>query len=186
MNGNKRIAMLHLTSLRWLLGLMVLALPHFLTAQLLSYALDIPEIQGGLQRDGFEEQIHITSFSYGISREEPAGGNRSTLTQGCFLLGKNTDRATPFLFQAVTNNTVFKEMTLTAFQDNLGQYGTIITYKLTNVVVKKWETGAENGETIEEVIGLVPAEINIKYTELEDDGSPGDEFEYTYDFATGS
>ena len=176
--------MLNLIPRHWLLGLLVLALPTFLTAQL-SYALDIPEIPGEVRRDGFEDQIRITSFSYGISREEPAGSNRRTLTQGCFLLGKNTDRATPFLFQAVTNNTVFKEMTLTAYRDDLGQYGTVITYKLTNVVVKKWETGAENGEHIEEVIGLVPATILIKYTELEDDGSAGDEYEYTYDFETG-
>ncbi|WP_116109194.1 Hcp family type VI secretion system effector [Lewinella sp. IMCC34191] len=176
--------MIHVTSFRWLLGLMALVLPLFLTAQL-SYTLDIPEIPGEVRRAGFEDQIEITSFSYGISTEEETGRTSPTVTQGCFLLGKTTDRATPLLFEAVTKHTRFNEMTLTAYRTDARSSRIVITYQLTNVVVKKWETGAENGEGIQEVIGLVPAEVEITYYYYNDDGSLSGEYSYSYDFSTG-
>lgn len=166
---------------RLLVGLLLLILPCLLTAQL-GYALEVPDIPGEETRLGFEDQITISSFSYGVSSDDERGSSRPSVTQGCFLLGKSTDRATPFLFDAVTRHRRFDEMTFTAYRTTEGTVN-LIVYELRNVKITKWETGAEDGTAIEEVIGLVAEEVEVTYY-LQDPSGGLTEYSVKYNFAT--
>ncbi|WP_116126468.1 type VI secretion system tube protein Hcp [Lewinella sp. IMCC34183] len=164
-----------------LVCLLVLILPSMLTAQL-GYALEIPDIPGEETRLGFEDQITISSFSYGVSSDDDGGSSRPSVTQGCFLLGKFTDRATPFLFDAVARHRRFDEITFTAYRTTEGTVN-LIVYELRDVKITKWETGAEDGTAIEEVIGLVAEEVEVTYY-LQDPSGGQTEYSMKYNFAT--
>ncbi|PPK87670.1 type VI secretion system Hcp family effector [Neolewinella xylanilytica] len=166
-----------------LLGLLVFALPNLLSAQL-AYALEIEDIAGELSAVGYEDQIKICSFSYGISSDAGSGRVSPSVTQGAFLLGKSTDRATPFLFAAVARIRRFDEVTLTAYREGAGNQ-VIMIFEFTNVVFTKFETGAEGSEGIDEVIGLLAEEVEITYRYYGNDGALAGTYVERFNFADG-
>jgi type VI secretion system secreted protein Hcp len=59
---------------------------------------------------------------------------------------------------------------------------------LTNTIISKYEVlgvGANDGQVMEESVGLAFEEVKIKYTVQADDHSAGDEHEIEYDLAAG-
>ena len=174
--------MLHLSFLRWSLGLLATALPLLLAAQL-DYALDIPDIAGDVTQSDFVGQIEITSFSYGVEAELDGPRTAGSVSQGCFLLGKSVDRASPLLFAAVTTRRSFPEITLTAYRYNDGNLSLPIVYTFRNVHITKWETGAEGESGIDEVIGIVAEEVEIEYTIYDETGAREGIITTSYNFA---
>ncbi|MGB3800960.1 MAG: type VI secretion system tube protein Hcp [Lewinella sp.] len=168
---------------RCLLGLLLLALPCLLSAQL-AYALEVPGISGELSAVAYDDQIKICSFSYGFATDDAGRGGAQELTQGAFLLGKSVDRATPALFVAAARGKFFDEIILTAYREGGGNQVAIV-YKFTTAVIAKFETGAKDSKGIDEVIGLLAEEVEITYYYYGNDGGLDGTYVESFNFVTG-
>lgn len=155
------------------------------------YYLDIRNIPGEVTVPAYEDQICITSFSWGVRHEASStvggGGGASAANAAEFKFGKSLDRASPLLFGAVANGERFPELTFTIART--GEMGTFVEaiYVLTNVTFTGFQPGGEvdSGQT-KEVISLVAEEVKISHFRQDPDGSPGDETIFTWDFATNT
>jgi type VI secretion system Hcp family effector len=153
------------------------------SAQSVAYFLDIPDIPGNVTMTGYEDQICITSFSYGVSTTDGSGRVSGAVEQLAFRLGKTFDVASPLLFSSCTGRMVLDRVTFTTVVTNPedGSQQPLAEYEMDNVVIVSYQTGGSTDDPGNEVIVLRPERITISHFEA--DGSETTTF---YDFESGT
>lgn len=155
--------------------------------------LKIGDIGGESQRADHEEEIDIHDVIWNVEQGSAAqigkGRSRSRAQVGPIYLRKFTDAASAYLLLACMQGKSFPDMVLSVRKDSGEAHLDYLIITMENVTISKFETegvgAAEDGQMIQEVVGLIFENVTYKYTVQEDDHSAGGEHEITYDIAAG-
>jgi type VI secretion system secreted protein Hcp len=149
------------------------------------YFLKIDGIKGESQDDKHKDEIHVSSFSFGVTNSGTggsnlgSGGGRSNIQDMHFT--KVVDQASPNLFLACATGKHFDNATVTVRRAGEDPQEYLI-YKLTEVFVSSITTsGHEGGGIGQESVSLNFSKVEINYTPQNADGTPGSVNTKSYD-----
>lgn len=156
--------------------------------------LKIGDIAGESRRVQHEDEIDVHDVLWSMknsgSSRSGKGRSRSRAKVSPLVVRKFTDAASPYLALACMQGKSIPEVVL-AVEKGGGDGGAHLDYlviTMTNVRFSKFEVlGVGDGDDgmIEEELGLVFENVEIKYTVQADDHSAGAEHEISYDIAAG-
>ena len=141
------------------------------------YFLKIDGIDGESQDDVHKNEIHVSSFSFGVTNTGTggsnlgSGGGRSNVQDMHFT--KVVDQASPNLFYACATGKHFDTATVTVRRagENPQEY---LIYKMTEVYISSISTsGHEGGGIAQESVSLNFSKVELNYTPQNADGTPG-------------
>jgi type VI secretion system secreted protein Hcp len=133
-----------------------------------------PEIKGEAQQKGFEGQIEILSFSWGVSQaggfSYGTGGTSSQANLQDLSLSFRHGPASPKLMLHCATGKHITSAVLTCLRasDKPEKY---LEITLTDVVISSYQTGGSGDDMPIESMSLNFAEIKEEYFEQKDDGS---------------
>lgn len=133
-----------------------------------------PEIKGEAQQKGFEGQIEILSFSWGVSQaggfSYGSGGTSAQANLQDLSLSFRHGPASPKLMLHCATGKHITTAVLTCLRasDKPEKY---LEITLTDVVISSYQTGGSGDDMPIESMSLNFAEIKEEYFELNDDGS---------------
>jgi type VI secretion system secreted protein Hcp len=141
------------------------------------YFLKIDGIKGESQDDKHKDEIHVSSFSFGVTNTGTggsnlgSGGSRSNVQDMHFT--KVVDQASPNLFLACATGKHFDNATVTVRRAGEDPQEYLI-YKITEVFVSSISTSAhEGGGIAQESVSLNFSKVELSYTPQNADGTPG-------------
>jgi type VI secretion system secreted protein Hcp len=149
------------------------------------YFLKIDGVKGESQDDKHKDEIHVSSFSFGVTNAGTggsnlgSGGGRSNVQDMHFT--KTVDAASPNLFIGCATGKHFPNAIVTVRRagEKPQEY---LTYKLTEVYISSITTsGHEGGGIAQESVSLNFSKVELNYTPQNADGSPGAKNTKTYD-----
>jgi len=149
------------------------------------YFLKLEGIEGESQDDKHKNEIHIESFSHGVTNAGTGGINlgsgagRSNVQD--FQFTKRTDKSSPNLFIACCSGKHIPTATITIRKagENPVEY---LVWKLTEVFVSSYQTGGHGGgDVAQESFSLNFSKIEYKYSPQNADGTLGGAITKTYD-----
>ena len=149
------------------------------------YFLKIDGITGESQDDKHKDEIHVSSFSFGVTNAGTggtnlgSGGGRANVQDLHFT--KVVDQSSPNLFIACATGKHFDTATVTVRRagENPQEY---LVYDLTEVFVSSISTsGHEGGGIAQESCSLNFSKVTMTYTPQNPDGSPGAANPKTFD-----
>jgi type VI secretion system secreted protein Hcp len=149
------------------------------------YFLKIDGIKGESQDDKHKDEIHVSSFSFGVTNSGTggsnlgSGGGRSNVQDMHFT--KVVDTASPNLFLACATGKHFDKATVTVRRagETPQEY---LVYDLEEVFVSSITTsGHEGGGIAQESCSLNFSKVTLTYTPQNADGSPGAASPKSYD-----
>jgi len=149
------------------------------------YFLNIDGIKGESQDSVHKNEIHVSSFSFGVTNTGTggsnlgSGGGRSNVQDMHFT--KVTDSSSPNLFLGCATGKHYNNATVTVRRagENPQEY---LIYKLTEVYISSITTsGHEGGGIAQESVSLNFSKVEITYTPQNADGTPGAKNTKTYD-----
>lgn len=150
--------------------------------------LNFPGIQGDTMSKGFENQIQLDSFQWGVDRaiSSPSGGTRESGAPhvGEITVTKLMDRASPLLLQNSLVGQAVGPVTITFVKDAGTGPIRYAEYTLENVLISGYSVSS-GGDTPSESISLSFTKITFKFTPTNPDGSLGTPIQTTYDLALG-
>ncbi|WP_299560448.1 type VI secretion system tube protein Hcp [uncultured Sulfitobacter sp.] len=155
--------------------------------------LKIGDIAGESQRVDHEEEIDIHDIRWNIEQGSAAqvgkGRARARAQISAIELSKFMDASSAYLALACMQGKSFPDMVLSVRKDSGEAHLDYLIITMENVTISKYEIAGvgdqEEGQMIEEALGLVFENVTFKYTVQEDDHSAGGEHEITYDIAAG-
>ncbi|HLT90212.1 MAG TPA: type VI secretion system tube protein Hcp [Woeseiaceae bacterium] len=127
------------------------------------------DVEGESTRKGFEKQIEIYSFSWGVSNpatigpgSEGAGGGRATLSS--FNCMKATDKASPMLFQFCAQGKHFPKVKLSLNKAG-GDSVTYLTYEFENCFIEsvQWSGSSGGDDRPTESLSIAFGKVTITY-----------------------
>ena len=140
-----------------------------------------PDLEGEARTDGHEGEIDVLSWSWGLSH---AGAMHQTGGRGAgkasvqdLRATKRVDAATPNLVLACLSGTQFRSATLTCLRvdgDGSRLPYLVIAMRRVNITAVD-DGGTSGGEPLAEDLRLNFAEVIVRYTKQNPDGSVGDE-----------
>lgn len=142
-------------------------------------------IDGESQDDVHKNEIHVDSFTFGVTNAGTGGVNlgsgaaRSNVQD--FHFTKGTDMASPNLFIACCTGKHIPTATITIRKagENPMEY---LIYNLTEVFVSSHNTSGHDGSGVaQESFSLNCSKVEINYTPQNADGSAGAKITKTYD-----
>jgi type VI secretion system secreted protein Hcp len=149
------------------------------------YFLKIEGVKGESQDDKHKDEIHVSSFSFGVTNSGTggsnlgSGGGRSNIQDMHFT--KTVDSSSPNLFIACATGKHFPKATVTVRRAGETPQEDL-TYEMTEAYVSSITTsGHEGGGIAQESLSLNFSKIKMVYTPQNADGSPGAKNEKTYD-----
>ncbi|WP_300042646.1 type VI secretion system tube protein Hcp [uncultured Paracoccus sp.] len=147
--------------------------------------LKITDIPGESKRADHEEEIVVSSFSWGVSRAafRNAGGQRESglADVQSLSISKDYDASSPYLALACMKAKNLGETVLTLRKDQGDAHSDYLTITLTNTLVEHYQTsGGGGGNPIDSLV-LSFDTMKIKYIADADDLSQGAEHEIEYD-----
>jgi type VI secretion system secreted protein Hcp len=131
--------------------------------------LKLTDIKGESQVKGFEDQIQIESFHWGVAQEGgiPTGGGTTggVVSRKDFLFTAGSSKASPQLFGALVTGEIIKEGLLTLRSASGGGEGTnFSTIKLTTVQLSAYDqAGSDDGATPMDEFSLRYQKIEFTY-----------------------
>ena len=149
------------------------------------YFLNIDGIKGESQDSVHKNEIHVSSFSFGVTNTGTggsnlgSGGGRSNVQDMHFT--KVADSSSPNLFIGCATGKHYNNATVTVRRagENPQEY---LIYKLTEVYISSITTsGHEGGGIAQESVSLNFSKVEITYTPQNADGTPGAKNTKTYD-----
>jgi type VI secretion system secreted protein Hcp len=140
-----------------------------------------PDLTGEAQTRGHEDQIDVLSWSWGLNQNgtlhQPAGGGAGKASVQDLRLTKYLDAASPQLVLACLAGTQFRRATLTCLR--VGGDGSRIPYVvivMQRVIIRAVDDGGSSGdEPSSEDLSLNFAEVIVRYSKQNQDGSAGEE-----------
>ncbi len=148
------------------------------------YFVKLEGIDGESQDDKHKKEIHVESFSHGVTNAGTGGVNlgsgagRSNVQD--FQFTKFADSSSPNLFIACCTGKHIPTATITIRRagEKPQEY---LVFKLTEVLVSSYQTGGHGGSDIaQESFSLNFSKIEYKYTPQNADGTPGGAITKTY------
>jgi type VI secretion system secreted protein Hcp len=141
--------------------------------------LEGPDLKGEARAAGHEDEIEVRSWSWGLSQ---AGAMHQAGSRGVgkasvqdLRLIKQVDAATPGLVQACLSGTQFQKATLVCLRAGGDGRGIpYVTIVMQRVLITALDD-AGGGEAPLENLSLNFAEVILRYTRQNADGSAGDE-----------
>jgi type VI secretion system secreted protein Hcp len=140
--------------------------------------LEGPDLKGEARAAGHEDEIEIVSWSWGLSQ---AGGMHQAGGRGVgkasvqdLRLIKQIDAATPGLVQACLSGTQFQKATLACLRAGDGGIP-YLTIAMQRVLVTALDDAGGGEAPLVENLSLNFAEVILRYTRQNADGSAGDE-----------
>ena len=149
------------------------------------YFLKIEGVKGESQDDKHKDEIHVSSFSFGVTNSGTggsnlgSGGGRSNVQDMHFT--KVVDASSPNLFIGCATGKHFPNALVTVRRagEKPQEY---LTYKLTEVYISSITTsGHEGGGIAQESVSLNFSKVEVNYTPQNADGTPGAKNTKTYD-----
>jgi type VI secretion system secreted protein Hcp len=149
------------------------------------YFLKIDGIKGESQDDKHKDEIHVSSFSFGVTNTGTggsnlgSGGGRANVQDLHFT--KVVDQASPNLFLACATGKHFDTATVTVRRagETPQEY---LVYDLEEVFVSSISiSGHEGGGIAQESCSLNFSKVTLTYTPQNPDGSPGAANPKSYD-----
>jgi len=149
------------------------------------YFLKIDGIKGESQDDKHKDEIHVSSFSFGVTNSGTggsnlgSGGGRSNIQDMHFT--KTVDASSPNLFIACATGKHHAKawVYLRRAGDKPQEY---LTYEMTEAYISSITTSAhEGGGIAQESVSINFSKVKMVYTPQNADGSPGAKNEKTYD-----
>ena len=155
--------------------------------------LKIGDIVGESRRAEHEDEIDIHDVNWNIEQGSAAqvgkGRSRARAQVDAIRLRKFTDASSVYLALACMQGKSFPDMIVSVRKDSGEAHLDYLVITMENVTISQFETlgvgDEEDGQMIEECVGLVFENVTYKYTVQEDDHSAGGEHEITYDIAAG-
>ena len=140
-----------------------------------------PDLKGEAQSERHEDQIDVLSWGWGLSQSgvmhQAGGGGAGKASVQDLNVTKYVDAATPRLVLACLSGTQFQRATLTCLR--VGGNGSRIPYvviAMQRVIITAVDHGGANGdEPFTEDLSLNFAEVFVRYTKQNQDGSVGEE-----------
>ncbi len=147
--------------------------------------LKIPDIEGESKRSEHENEIVISSFSWGVSRSafRNSGGQReSGLPEvQSISVSKDYDASSPYLALACIKGKNLGEVVMTLRKDAGDDFIDYLTITLTNTLVESYQTGGGGGGNPVDSLSFSFDSIKMKYLQDADDLTKGGEHEIEYD-----
>lgn len=147
--------------------------------------LKIDDIPGESKRSGHEEEIVVSSFSWGATRSafRNSGGQReSGLPEVQSLsISKDFDASSPYLALACIKAKNLGDVVLTLRKDQGDEHSDYLTITLTNVLVESFQTGGGGGGNPVDSVTLSFDTVKMLYIQDADDLTKGGEHEMEYD-----
>jgi type VI secretion system secreted protein Hcp len=147
-----------------------------------------PNIEGGVTTTGFEKQIEINSFQFGIGRGvgSPTGGatNREATTPSVseITLTKVLDEASGNLIKEAYSGAGAATALISFTRTDKGGAVTYLQITLTDTMLSGYSISS-GGDKPSESISLNFTKIETKIIPQNADGTPGTAFPVTYDLA---
>jgi type VI secretion system secreted protein Hcp len=147
--------------------------------------LKLTKIDGESKKKGFENQIDVYDFKFGVSQSasssEGLGGGSAKSDCKDLIVTKLIDKATPILFLHSALGTPIPEAVLTVRKAG-GQALDYLVVTLKDVIVTNVATGGKSeDERVREEISLSYAKITIQYKAQNADGTAGATIVKAYD-----
>ena len=140
-----------------------------------------PDLTGEAQTDGHADEIDVLSWSWGLSQSgamHQAGGRGTGKASVQDLkVTKSVDAASPKLVLACLSGTQFRSATLTCLRV-VGDGSRIpyVVVVMQRVIITAVDDGGSSGdEPLVEGLSLNFAEVIVRYTKQNQDGSAGEE-----------
>ena len=147
--------------------------------------LKISGVEGETSKKGFEKQIEISSFNWGVSQTTTAHGGSSGGTAGKahvqdISFTKTIDKSSPTMIQGCMKGMTFRKTT----GDVQMPY---LIYTLTDCVLSSYSISASNGsEEMHEHFALNFTSIKMEYVVQEKGGTKGGQNTATWDVTTNA
>ncbi len=150
--------------------------------------MNFPGISGDTVTKGFENQIQLDSFQWGVERaiSAPAGGTRESSAPhvGEITVTKLMDKASPPLLQSSLVGQAVGPVTITFVKDTGTGPIRYAEYILQNVLISGYSVSS-GGDNPTESLTLSFTQVTFKFTPTNPDGSLGTPIQTTYDLVTG-
>ena len=150
--------------------------------------MNFPGISGDTITRGFENQIQVDSFQWGVERaiSSPVGGIREAGAPhvGEITITKLMDKASPLLLQSSLVGQAVSPVTITFVKEAGTGPVRYAEYTLDNVLISGYSVSS-GGDNPTESLSLSFTKITFKFTPTNPDGSPGTPIQTTYDLALG-
>jgi type VI secretion system secreted protein Hcp len=126
----------------------------------LALYLHIDTIPGESTTQGHENDIEVTSYSWGLSNHK---GSAKGASFQDITISKFFDAASPKLMLAAAQGTNLGHVVLSADKTTSGQSITVVKLELDNTVVTSFQNGVGAGAGISESISLQYSKITLSY-----------------------
>jgi type VI secretion system secreted protein Hcp len=159
---------------------LLLTLPTAASAKLF---LELPGIPGESQVKGFENQIELDSYQWGVSNAIQVGTSGAKAGKPAFseiVVSKQTDKASPQLMLRTANGVVIASARLRVTKSTDTGQTTYLRYCFTGVQVTSF-TQSSGGDLPTESVGLSYASIVQSYTQQDATGGVGNVFSAGWD-----
>lgn len=147
--------------------------------------LKIDDIKGESKRSDHEDEIVVSSFSWGVARNafRNSGGQReSGLAQVQSLsITKDLDAASPYLALACMTAKNLGEVVLALRKDAGDAHSDYLTVTMRNALVESYQTSGSDAGNPVDSLTISFDWISFKYVADADDLTAGDEHEIEYD-----
>jgi len=147
-----------------------------------------PEIKGEAQQSGYEGQIEILSFSWGVSQaggfSYGSGGTSAQANLQDLSVSFRMCPASPKLMAYCASGKHFKTATLSCLRAQGNSAAMYLEIKLTDVVISSYQTGGSGDDMPIESMSLNFAKIEQNYTGQSDTGATGADGSGSFDQQT--
>lgn len=152
--------------------------------------LELEGIKGNVTAEGYEEQIAIESFAFGVSRgvSMTAGtmANREVDKPNLspIQLSKVADNSVAELFKLSTTGSKGIKATLHFVQTGTDKFNEFMSYELEDVLITGYSVSS-GGDRPMESLELSYAKIQVSYTDADSAGKAGGPLRAGYDLRVG-
>ncbi len=138
--------------------------------------IKIDTIPGHSEIKGFEAQIQLESFSWGMQQTtsfgSSSGGGAGKVNLGDFTFVHNVDKSTPKLMIACCTGAHLKDAVLTCRKAGGESAVDFLKITFTDVIVSSVSpSGTNNGDTPNETVSLAFSEYKVEYQEQDNKGA---------------
>lgn len=165
--------------------------PSIPTDPSVDFYLAVTGMPGSSVADGFEGQIPVRTWSWGVTATVPAGGGgggaAGKATPEQFVFAASTDIHSPKLLTAVNTGRHVQRAVLSCARRGEGRPFVFLTLRFDDVLVAGYDItpDAVNGYPMD-VAGLAFTKITYRFVPQAPDGSAGDPVTSTFDYSRNS
>ncbi|NLI32388.1 MAG: type VI secretion system tube protein Hcp [Deltaproteobacteria bacterium] len=153
-----------------------------------AFYLELTDVTGECKVSGYEEQIDVMAWSWGMSQPVSAhaaggAGGPGKVSVQSLNISKYVDKASPTLMQFCANGKHIEKGVLTACKMG-GEDDAVVFYTITmdEVFVSNVSAGGSEGsDGLTEQVALDFAKVHVKYYPQEETGAKGQDISFDWD-----